>query len=217
MFFAVEFSVLTAFTVACFVLLAIPGPTIIMVISQALAHGRHVAFASVLGVGLGDLMAASLSTLGVGTVLATSAAAFSVIKWLGAIYLIWIGIKMWRSPISPLTVDKMGFSTSKTGVMQVFRDAFLVTLLNPKGIVFFIAFVPQFINPELSFAPQASVFVLVFVFLGMINAAAYAMLASAARNWIGRADVLRVATRLGAGFLVSAGIASLFVKKAAAA
>ena len=215
MLFPVDLHILSAFAVASFVLLAVPGPTIIMVISQALAHGRHVALASVLGVGLGDLAAASLSILGVGTVLAASATAFIVIKWLGAAYLIWIGIKMWRSPVTPLTLGKEAVGVSGR-VMPVFRDAFFVTLFNPKGIVFFIAFVPQFITPENDFAPQASVFVMTFVILGMVNATAYAMLASVARNWIKRPNVLRVATRGGATFLVSAGLASLFVRRAAA-
>ena len=214
MLFPVDPAVLTAFVVASFIILAVPGPTIIMVISQALAHGRPVAFASVLGVGLGDLVAASLSILGVGTILAASATAFVAIKWVGAGYLVWIGIKMWRSPVTPFTADEAASGMSRK-TLPVFRDAFLVTLFNPKGIVFFIAFVPQFINTERAFAPQASVFVITFVLLGVLNAAIYAMLASAARNWVRRPKVLRLATRVGAGFLVSAGVASLFVKRAA--
>ncbi len=185
-----------------------------MVVSQALAHGHRVAFASVLGVGLGDLAAASLSLLGVGTVLAASATAFTVIKWLGALYLIWVGVKMWRSPVTPFNLDEAVASGAKHG-LPVFRDAFLVTLFNPKGIVFFIAFVPQFITSHQAFAPQAAVFVMVFVILGIFNAAAYALLASSARNWIRQPLILRTATRTGAAFLISAGIASLFVKRAA--
>lgn len=210
----IEPHLLIAFTAASLVLLAVPGPTIVMVVSQALAHGHRVAFASVLGVGLGDLAAASLSLLGVGTLLAASATAFTAIKLLGAAYLIWIGIAMWRSPVTPLM-----FNTAATGgkdqSMTVFRDAFLVTLFNPKGIVFFVAFVPQFITYEYAFAPQAAVLVVIFVILGMLNAAAYAMLASSARHWIKQPSVLRTATRTGAAFLISAGIAALFVRRAA--
>ncbi len=210
----VEPHILMTFAAASLVLLAVPGPTIIMVVSQALAHGHRVALASVLGVGLGDLIAASLSLVGVGTVLAASAAAFTAIKWLGALYLIWIGLKMWRTPVTPLTLDKARAGSTKSG-LPVFRDAFLVTLFNPKGIVFFIAFVPQFISPRAEFAPQAALLVICFVVLGMVNAAAYALLASSARLWIRRPKVLSAATRLGAGFLISAGIASLFVRRTA--
>ncbi len=212
----VDAHVLAAFAAASFVLLIIPGPTIILVISQALAHGRRVALASVAGVGLGDLIAATLSLIGVGTVLAASATAFTIIKWLGAAYLVWIGIRMWRAPVIPPPMPQSGFEAdAPSHTWPVFRDAFLVTLFNPKGIVFFLAFVPQFIAPAKAFAPQASVLVITFVILGMINAGAYALLASSARNWIRQPSVLRTATRTGALFLVSAGIASVFVRRTA--
>lgn len=212
--FPVDLPVLAAFSLASLVLLAIPGPTIIMVVSQALAHGRRIALASVAGVGLGDLLAATLSTIGVGTLLAASATAFTVIKWMGAAYLIWIGIKLWRSPVSlPDSVDDAG--AAATTQFAVFRDAFLVTLFNPKGIVFFMAFVPQFIDPARAFAPQAAVLIGVFVILGIANAAAYAWLAGSARHVIRQPKVLRGATRAGAAFLISAGFASLLVKRAA--
>lgn len=212
----VEPHLLAAFIAASFILLIIPGPTIILVISKALAHGRKVAMASVAGVGLGDLIAATLSLVGVGTVLAASATAFTVIKWIGAAYLVWIGVKMWRAPVTPPGVAQ---TTPETGAPSsawpVFRDAFLVTLFNPKGIVFFLAFVPQFITPAHPFVPQAAVLVVVFVILGMLNAGAYALLASSARNWIRRPSILRAATRTGSLFLISAGIASVFVRRAA--
>ena len=209
----VDPATLLAFAAASAVLLAVPGPTIIMVISQALAHGHRVAFASVLGVGLGDLLCATLSLIGVGTVLAASAYAFTLIKWVGAAYLIWIGISMWRAPVTPLELDQDNMS-AKSKSWPVFRDAFLVTLFNPKGIVFFLAFVPQFISPEESFAPQAAVLASVFVVLGIANAAAYALLAGSARQWIRQPNILRIATRAGAAFLISAGLASLFIRRA---
>ena len=214
MIMPIEPHLLAAFVAATIVLLAMPGPTIILVVSQALAHGRRIAFASVAGVGLGDLIAASLSLIGVGTVLAASATAFTIIKWVGAAYLIWIGIKMWRSPITPAVLDAAG-NEAEVRTFPVFRDAFLVTLFNPKGIVFFLAFVPQFITSERAFAPQATILVLTFVVLGIVNAAVYALAASSARNWIKRPSILRAASRLGASFLISAGVASLFVRRSA--
>ncbi len=198
----VEPAVLAAFVAASFVLLVIPGPTIIMVITQALAHGRRTALASVLGVGLGDLGAASLSIIGVGTLLAASALAFTG-----------IGIKLWRTPIAPLVVDLEARTDEPH--WSVFRDAFLVTLFNPKGIVFFLAFVPQFITPAHALGPQAATLVVVFVVLGMINALGYALLADSARQLVRQPRILRAATRVGAGFLVSAGLATLLIRRAA--
>ncbi|MEM6460412.1 MAG: LysE family translocator [Pseudomonadota bacterium] len=207
----VSYETLFAFILASFVLLVIPGPTIIMVVGQALAHGRRVAFASVAGVGLGDLAAASLSIIGVGTILAASATVFLVIKWVGAAYLIYIGIKMWMTPVSIPDVNSLPATGSRRTVL---RDSFLVTLLNPKGLVFFMAFVPQFIDPRDAFAPQAALFVVVFVLLGVLNAWGYAMLASSARYVIRQPSVLRAATRTGACFLIGAGLFSAFARRA---
>jgi len=212
--FPVEPHLYAAFAAASVVLLVIPGPTVIMVVSQALGHGARVAVASVIGVGLGDLAAATLSLLGVGTVLAASATAFVALKWVGAAYLIWIAIKMWRSPVVPLAIEAAAADRTARS-WPVFRDAFLVTLLNPKSIVFFAAFVPQFISPGRAFAPQAGVLIVTFVLLGMINAAGYATLAGSARRWMTRPSILRVAKRTGAAFLISAAMASLLARRSA--
>ncbi|MEC5324885.1 LysE family translocator [Aurantimonas sp. A3-2-R12] len=206
----VDPTVLAAFVLASAILVVIPGPTIVMVVGQALAHGRRTALASVAGVGLGDLIAASLSLAGVGALLATSAGAFAALKWLGAAYLITIGIRMWRSPVS--------FAAEAATIVEtrrrlVFRDAFLVTLFNPKGIVFFVAFVPQFIDPAKPYAAQAMVFIGIFVLLGIVNAYLYALLATTARGFIRRPRVLRSATRTGAACLIGAGVLSAFAPR----
>ncbi|HMQ57479.1 MAG TPA: LysE family translocator [Rhizobiaceae bacterium] len=203
---------LAAFAAASMILLVIPGPTIIMVISQALAYGRGVAFFSVLGVGLGDLAAATLSVIGVGTILAASSALFMAIKWIGAAYLIWIGVKLWRAPVEG--VDVPAVLQRRAGGWALFRDSFLVTLFNPKGIVFFIAFVPQFIDHGAPFAPQAAVLVATFVILGVFNAYGYVLLASSARHAMRSPVVLRRLTRTGALFLISAAVASVLVRRA---
>lgn len=210
----VELHLYAAFIAASLVLLVVPGPTVIMVISQALAHGRRTALACVAGVGLADVVAASLSLLGAGTILAASAAAFEAIKWVGAAYLVWIGIKMWRAPVTPHLLDLKAAAVGER-ILPVFRNSFLVTVFNPKGLVFYMAFAPQFVSSSRAFVPQAILLVATFVILSMANAGAYALLASSARQWIRRPRVLKAATRTGAAFLISAGIASLFVKRAA--
>ena len=215
----VDPSVYAAFVLASAVLLVIPGPTVVMVIGQALSHGRAVALSSVAGVGLGDLLAASLSLAGVGALLSASAAAFVVLKWLGAAYLVWMGIALWRSPARLDTpgeapADEPGGGARAPG-RKVFRDAFLVTLLNPKGIVFFVAFVPQFLDPVRPYLPQATLFVGTFVFLGIVNAAAYAAFAGAARDVIRRTRVVAAVSRLGAACLCGAGILTVLARRPA--
>lgn len=207
----VDADTLMAFALASSVLLVLPGPTTVMVVSQALAHGRRVALASVFGVGLGDLFAASLSLVGVGAVLAASALAFTILKWIGAAYLVYIGIRMWRAPPPDLAAER-GASMRGTG-RRIFRDAFLVTLFNPKGIIFFVAFVPQFVDSTRPFAPQAVLLVGLFVLLGIGNAYAYVLAPSTIRRRLQRPRILRLATRAGAGLLVGAGLASAFARR----
>lgn len=210
----ISFQTLLAFSAASMVLLVVPGPTVITVITQALSHGRRAALASIAGVALGDLVAATLSTIGVGTLLATSAGLFTAVKWAGAAYLVYVGVTMWRAPVAELS-ERIDRAPEIKGPGVIFGDIFLVTVFNPKGIVFFMAFVPQFVNPAHAFAPQAAIFIAVFVVLGTVNAFAYFVAANAARRMIRRPRVLRAATRTGAGFLIAAGLASLFARRAA--
>ncbi|MDF1606810.1 LysE family translocator [Hoeflea sp. YIM 152468] len=203
-----------AFVVASVILLIIPGPTIIMVITQALAHGRKIAFASVLGVGLGDLLATSLSIAGAGALLAASATLFQLLKFIGAAYLIWIGYKMWRTPVTIPDMSAADVSTGSGRPAVIFRDSFLITALNPKGILFFVAFVPQFIDPSLPYTPQAATYVLVFTLLGIINAAMFAFAAAGARQTIRRPQVMKAATRTGGSLLIMAGVAAALTRRA---
>ena len=204
-----------AFVLASIVLLVIPGPTIIMVVTQALAHGRRVAFASVLGVGLGDLVATSLSIAGAGALLAASAHAFTALKIAGALYLAWIGIRMWREPVTLPTIDMAEMPEKAVRAFSIFRDSFLVTALNPKGILFFIAFVPQFIDPATPYAPQAAIYVLTFTLLGIVNAALFAAAAGHARKAIRRPMVMQALTRAGGTLLIMAAGAAVLTRRAA--
>lgn len=212
----VEPATLAGFALASLVVLAIPGPTIVMVVGQALAHGRSVALASIAGVGLGDLLSASLSLAGVGVLLSASATGFMLLKWAGAAYLVWMGIRLWRSqPSLPPGVEADDFAPARGLSARVFRDAFLVTLFNPKGIVFFVAFVPQFIDPGRAYAPQAATLVAVFVALGIANALVYVLTAAGARDLVRRKRFLRGLNRLGGTCLIAAGIAAALARRPA--
>ena len=203
-----------AFVLASVILLVIPGPTIVMVITQALAHGRKVALTSVIGVGLGDLLATSLSIAGAGALLAASASLFQVLKFIGAVYLIWIGYKMWRTPVQIPDMSETEVPAASGRPAVIFRDSFLITALNPKGILFFVAFVPQFIDPALPYAPQAATYVLTFTVLGILNAAMFAFAAAGARHTIRRPQVMKIAMRTGGSLLVMAGVAAALTRRA---
>lgn len=192
-----------AFVIASSVLLAVPGPTVMLVVSYALGHGKQTGWATVPGVTLGDFTAMSASLLGAGAVLAASATLFTVLKLAGAAYLIWLGIGLWRAE-----PKLAGFEETSSGASKraMFWNAYVVTALNPKSIVFFVAFVPQFVNPATPVLPQFVILEATFLFLAALGAAIWAILAGNLRERFKRRETLRKVNRAGAGFLIGAGI-----------
>ncbi len=195
------FDLWLTFAAATFIVLVIPGPTILLVISYALTQGRRVAVATALGVAMGDLIAVTASMAGLGAIMLTSAWAFTALKWVGAAYLVFLGIKLLRSP--PHLGDLS--TPAQTPAKQIFGHAALVTALNPKGIIFIIAFVPQFLSPELPVMPQFVTMAATFVGFGAINALAYALLADQLRQRIRRPSVLTWINRVGGTALITMG------------
>ncbi len=199
------------FAAASAVLLAIPGPTIILVISYALGAGRRTALWTVLGVFFGDLVAMILSVIGLGTLLAASATAFTVLKWIGGVYLLWLGYKLFTAPAEAHHLE--GKAVASSGPKMVFH-AFMVTVTNPKSIVFFIAFLPQFLTPSLPTSPQLIIMVATFTILAAINALMYAMAAGELRQRLKRPSVLKWMNRGGGIALMAMGAATFFVRRA---
>jgi threonine/homoserine/homoserine lactone efflux protein len=207
-----EFQVWVAFASASIALLLIPGPTVILVLSYALSQGRKVAVASAAGVALGDLVAMIASLAGLGALVLTSATLFTAIKWVGAVYLVWMGIGMLRGAERQTglrVVDVPALPASR-----IFRNAATVTALNPKSIIFFIAFVPQFIQPESALLPQVAILIGTFVGLAAIKALAYALLADRLRTTIKRPTVLAWITRAGGGALIAMGVLTATLRRA---
>ncbi|WP_419740941.1 LysE family translocator [Ruegeria sp.] len=202
-----------AFVAASTALLLIPGPTVLLVLSYALSKGRSVAVASATGVAVGDLVAMTASLLGLGALVLASATLFSVLKWIGAAYLIWLGIKLLRSaPSGGLDPLETGRDVTASGV---FGHAAAVTALNPKSIAFFIAFVPQFLRPAEPLGPQFTILIATFVGLAWLNALAYALLADRLRLMIGRAGVINAMTRFGGLALIGMGVATAVLRRPA--
>ena len=204
-----------AFAAAAAVVLAIPGPTVLLVVSYALGHGRRSAFATVAGVALGDFTAMTASMLGLGVLLATSAALFTALRWIGAAYLIYLGLKLWRAPVrDPAAAAETGAGDIKG--WRMFAHAYAVTALNPKSIVFFVAFLPQFFLAEAPIVLQMVLFEATFLVLATANATGYALLASAARRAVRRPAVQRGVNRVGGSLLIGAGLLAAAWRKTAA-
>ena len=199
------FAAWAAFAAATAVLLVIPGPTILLVISYALGHGRRVTGAIVAGVALGDFTAMTASMLGLGALLAASAEVFTLLQWVGAAYLIYLGIKLWRAGG---TLDATP-RTDAVSAAKMLAHAWLVTALNPKSITFFVAFLPAFLDPKADFLTQMLVFETTFLVLAFANAFGYALVASRARRLASDPRAIGIVNKVGGGLLVGAGVATV--------
>jgi len=191
------------YVLATTLILVIPGPTIILVISQAVAHGRKSVIPLVAGVLLGDFTAMTFSLLGLGAILSASAAIFTIFKWIGALYLIYLGIKLWKfKAVANPAPDK----TKKTSTGSLFKSSYIVTALNPKSIAFFVAFLPQFIDPSKPVFFQMTLLGGTFLSLATLNAALYATFAGQLSEYMRRESVRKWFNRCGGGALIGAGI-----------
>ena len=199
-----------AFAVASAILLVIPGPTVLLVVSYALGQGWRAALPVAVGVALGDLTAMTLSLLGIGALLAASATLFTVLKLIGAAYLVWLGVKLWRAG-DALDADPHTELASRT---RMLAHAWLVTALNPKSITFFVAFLPQFVSPSDDFLTQMVVFEATFLVLAFANALGYGLIASRARAVARNPRAIRAFNRIGGGLLIGAGAVAAAVRTA---
>ncbi len=164
---------LYAFLAATLVLALTPGPGVVFIVTRTLAQGRRAGLASVAGVALGNLLNAVGASIGLAALFAASSAAFTVVRWAGAGYLVWLGIQALRQPPS----GTEGTPTVAAAPRQLFRDGVFVALLNPKTTLFFAAFIPQFLHPEGPQAVQALTLSVLFVAIAAVTDSLYALLA----------------------------------------
>jgi threonine/homoserine/homoserine lactone efflux protein len=194
-----------AFTAASAVLLIIPGPTVLLVVSYALGQGWRTVLPMTVGVALGDFTAMTLSMLGLGALLATSATLFTILKWVGAAYLVYLGLRLWRAGG---TLDAAP-RTDAVSAAKMLGHAWLVTALNPKSITFFVAFLPAFLDPKADFLTQMVVFETTFLVLAFANAFGYALVAARARGFVANPRAIGVVNKVGGGLLIGAGAATV--------
>jgi threonine/homoserine/homoserine lactone efflux protein len=199
-----------AFVAASAVLLIIPGPTILTVISYSMAHGRRANVPLVAAVALGDSTALAVSLLGLGALLAASAFWFTVVKWAGGLYLLYLGFKLLRAGAASAELAAPAAPGSR---WRLFANTWLVTALNPKGIVFFVAFLPQFIRPGEAVARQLWILALTFVVMATLNATLYAVFAAAARRLLSSARAQRRFHLAGGSLLSAAGVWALLARR----
>ncbi len=184
-----------AFAAASFAIMIIPGPAVLYIVNRSVADGRRVGLASVAGIELGSFVHALAASLGLSAIIATSAVAFSAVKWLGAVYLVVTGLRTLATRPAALTTDRPAVSPRRA-----FRQGVAVNILNPKVALFFLSFLPQFIHPDRGRSgTQALTLGLVFVTIGFICDGCYAFGASALRGLLLRGKGLAFVQRYVAG------------------
>jgi threonine/homoserine/homoserine lactone efflux protein len=171
------------FVVASVVLLLTPGPAVLYIVARSVQQGRAAGLASVLGIHLGTIVHIAAAAVGLSALIVSSALAFAVVKYLGAAYLIWIGIRtlMTREP------DAKAPAPPPERLGRVFRDGFMVNLLNPKTAIFFLAFLPQFVDPDEGAVHwQILLLGLTFMGLGILSDGMFALAAGTAGEFLRR-------------------------------
>jgi threonine/homoserine/homoserine lactone efflux protein len=197
-----------AFVAATTLLVITPGPTVTLVVAYALAEGRRAAFVMVAGVALGDAFGILLALGGLGAALKASPALFLALRLAGGLYLLCLGVRLWRR--APVPFDAQA---PRQPPWTMLLHTFLVTALNPAGLAFLFAFLPHVMEPAAPLLPQMLILSATFATLGGLNAGVYALLASGARGLLQRPRVLARVNRAGALVLIGFALVTLLWRR----
>jgi threonine/homoserine/homoserine lactone efflux protein len=189
---------LTLFITASLVLLAIPGPAVLYIVAQSVEHGRRAGLTAVGGIHVGSLVHVGAATVGLSALLVSSALAFSAVKLVGALYLIFLGVQrlLGRDGGDGPEVSR------ELDMRRVFRQGIVVNILNPKTALFFLAFLPQFVDPDRPAAPQIAVLGLIWIAFGLMSDGVYAVLSGTVGGAVRRSSVFARAQRLITGLVL---------------
>jgi threonine/homoserine/homoserine lactone efflux protein len=187
---------LALFAAATLALLLVPGPAVVYIVTRSVAQGRAAGLVSVLGVHAGSVVHVTAAALGISALLAASATAFAIVKYLGAAYLVYLGVRK----LIKRSTDEEPFEMRRASWSRLFTEGFVVNVLNPKTAIFFLAFLPQFADPSRGpLAPQIVLLGLIWIVLGMASDGSYALLSSALAGRLRRSPQARRRLDVGSG------------------
>lgn len=200
-----------AFCLAVTVLILMPDPIVTLVIANSLSHGTRTGFATVAGSSIGNALLLAAAAIGLVTFFAFLSEVFGIIRLAGAAYLIWLGLKAWRAhgdrnaEIAAPAVPRSQHA--------VFLQGFLIAITNPKAIVFYIAFLPQFIDPHLPAGPQLLAMSATMIAIALVSDSAYALLAGRVRSWFAAPGRHRLQARITGTLLIGTGFGLLLARR----
>ncbi len=201
-----EWARLVTFMLAATLLIVVPGPAVLYIVARSIDQGRLAGIVSVLGIALGAMVHSLAAAVGITAVLAASALAFSTVKYLGAAYLIYLGIiTLLKKPQSQKEIV-----VEPKPLWQIFRQGFVVNLLNPKTALFFLAFLPQFADPAHGSVPlQTFLLGLIFVTIALFSDSVYALLAGQLGSWLKQSQAFQQRQRYFSGSVyIALGVAT---------
>jgi len=206
------FDIWVIFVVTTFASVVMPGPSMLLALYHGGRYGKTRTLATALGTVSASLILGTVSAVGLGVILIASLFAFQLIKWLGAAYLIYLGLNLWRNASRPVEPFETEESRQRVSLLKMFRQAFWVSLGNPKPVIFFTAFFPQFINPGQAQAPQYLVLLstLALVVFGCVML--YAFGGEKLRPWLQNIQFKKWLDRLAGGLFIGFGLKLAFSK-----
>ncbi|MEM1377859.1 MAG: LysE family translocator [Pseudomonadota bacterium] len=206
-----DWQTLLTFTLACIAIIVVPGPTVTVIIANSLRKGAAAGLMNVAGTQAGLAIMIAILALGLQTIVAFMGEAFFYLKLIGAAYLIWLGVQLWRSNGSLADPDEN--ATKARSLQGHFWQGFFVIWSNPKALFFFGAFIPQFVVPEGSAAIQTVVLGGIFMLCATVFDALYALAAGKTGGWLSRSNI-RILERVSGTALIGGGIWMAMSKRA---
>lgn len=200
-----------AYCLAVAILVLIPGPVVTLVVANSLSHGSRSGLATVAGASIGNAILLGATAVGLVAFFALMSAIFEVVRWTGALYLIWLGIRAWRANGGE---GPAMASPAKKSSRTVFVQGFLIAITNPKAIIFYIAFLPQFVDPHLPAGPQLLAMIATMIVMALLSDSAYALLAGRARGWFTAPGRRRLQGRVTGTLLIGLGCGLLLARRA---
>lgn len=198
-----------AYCVAVAILLLMPGPVVTLVVANSLSHGSRSGLATVAGASFGNAILLGATAVGLVAFFALVSEIFEVVRWVGAVYLIWLGIRAWRDHGGEGPAAVPASKQPRT----VFLQGFLIAITNPKAIIFYIAFLPQFVDPGLPAGPQLTVMIGTMIVMAFLSDSAYALLAGRVRGWFKAPGRRRLQARITGTLLIGVGCGLLLVRR----
>lgn len=200
-----------AYCLAVSILIVMPGPVVTLVVANSLSHGSRAGLATVVGASAGNAILLVAAAVGLVAFFALLNDVFEVVRWAGAFYLIWLGIKAWRGHGAQAAHSAL---TATRSARAVFLQVFVIGITNPKAMIFYIAFLPQFIDPHQPAGPQLAMMIGASIVIGLLSDIAYALLAGRARGWFTSARRRRLQGRITGSLLIGVGCGLLIARRA---